>query len=108
MHSSIVPLFSWGPDEPNHAVAQQLSAQLAYENACAISQFLQMILDFSQEVADFPSFVGYAAYCSYAIQVPFRWCLNPGVRETTLRNTRANLEVIQGMTKYWEFIVLLV
>lgn len=108
LHSSIVPLFSWGPDEPTHAVAQQLSAQLAYENASATSQFLQMILDFSHETADFPSFVGYAAYCSYAVQVPFRWCLNPSVRETALKNTRANLQVIQGMSKYWEFIVLLV
>ncbi|KAH8893599.1 hypothetical protein GQ53DRAFT_717156 [Thozetella sp. PMI_491] len=107
LHSSIVPLFSWGPEEPTQTLAQQLSAQLAYDSACSTSHLLKMMLDYYPDVSDFPSFIGYAAYCSYAVQIPFKWCLNSSVRETAEANTRVNLEVIQNMSQYWKFIALL-
>lgn len=108
LHSSIVPLFSWGPDEPEQGVAQQLSAQLAYESACAISGLFEMVLDYSPDTSDFPSFLGYAAYCSYAIQIPFKWCLDTAVRATAEKNTAINLRVIEGMRRYWKVVTLLV
>lgn len=108
LHASIVPLFTWGPDLLNQALAQEFSAQLAYENACATSRLFKMMLDHSQDMSDFPSFLGYAAYCSFAVQVPFRWCLDASVRETAQNNTAINLRVIQVMGGYWKFIALLV
>jgi hypothetical protein len=108
IHSSIVPLFSWGPDDPTQVLAQQLSAQLAYEHACAISKLLKMVLDYFPDMSSFPSFIGYAAYCSYAVQIPFKSCLNPPVRELAQMNTAVNLWVVQGMSRYWKFMGLLV
>ena len=32
-------------------------------------------------------FVGFAAYCSYAVQIPFHWCLDRAVRDVVRHNT---------------------
>ena len=102
LHSSIVPLFSLGQDVPEQVMARQLSAQHAYESACAISSLLELVLRHSAEMSDFSSYIGYAAYCSYAVQIPFRWCLDDGVRATAEKNTAINLEVIKGIAENWK------
>ena len=108
LHASIVPLFTWGSHPPTLSSSQQLSAQLAYENACATSRLFKMILDHRPDTSDFSSFLGYAAYCSFAVQVPFKWCLDPPVRESAATNTAVNIRVIQGVGRYWRFVSLLV
>lgn len=108
LHASIVPLFSWGPPNLTTELAQQFSAQIAYSNACILSEILEMFLNSSNEMADWPSYLGFAAYSSFAIQIPFIGCLNPAVRERAKRNTAINLRVIRGMGQYWKFINLLV
>lgn len=67
-----------------------------------------MMLDHNPDTSDYPSFLGYAAYCSYAVQVPFNWCLDASIGETARRNTAVNIRVIQGMGQYWKFIAVLV
>lgn len=108
LHASIVPLFTWGCHPATISSSQQLSAQLAYENAYATSRLLKMVLDHSPDTSDFSSFLGYAAYCSFAVQVPFKWCLDTSVRESAETNTTINLRVIQRLSRYWRFVSLLV
>lgn len=107
LHASIVPLFTWGPHPPTLALSHQLSAQVAYENACAISQLFRMVLDYNADTSDFSSFLGYSAYCSFAVQVPFKWCLDSTVKESATINTEINLRIIQGLSRYWKFVSLL-
>lgn len=108
LHSSIVPLFSWGQDIPDQGLAKQLSAQVAYENACAISRLLDMVLAGEAETSGFPSFTGYAAYCSYAVQLPFTWCSDIAVRDAARHNTATNLRMIRGLGRHWKAIAILV
>ncbi|KEF58410.1 uncharacterized protein A1O9_06336 [Exophiala aquamarina CBS 119918] len=106
LHSSIVPLFSWGPSNLTSEMAQHFSAQVAYHNACLLSELLGMYLEYSTDMAGISSYIGFAAYCSFAIQVPFIKCLNPTVKERAKRNTAINLRVIRGLSEYWRFMTL--
>ncbi|KAH8174568.1 hypothetical protein LIA77_05987 [Sarocladium implicatum] len=107
LHASIVPLFVWGQHIPEHVVAKQLSAQLAYENAGAISRLLEMALGKTPDMTGVSSFVGYAAYCSYAVQIPFHWCIDTAVMETARSNTSVNIRVIRSVGRYWKSVALL-
>ncbi|KIW34670.1 uncharacterized protein PV07_01437 [Cladophialophora immunda] len=107
LHSSIVPLFSWGHSEPGLNFARQTSAQEAFERACSVSTCLKAILQSSLSPDRIPSFVGYAAYASCAVQIPFRWCTDPVVRARVSANLVANLKIMQQMGLYWRFISLL-
>lgn len=108
LHSSIVPLFSWGKPAGGLDYARQISAQVAYEHAYSISTWLRTLLQSSLPMGRVPSFVGYAAYSSCAIQVPFLWCTNTEVRACARANVIENLRCIQEMGRYWKFISLLV
>ncbi|KAF2102508.1 hypothetical protein NA57DRAFT_52077 [Rhizodiscina lignyota] len=107
LHASIVPLFSYNLNTENLSYARQVSAQLAYEHSDAISTLLKAVLRHSFEMDRIPSFVGYAAYCACAVQMPFFWCTNQGVQDRVRSNVLANLRIIQQIGKYWRYVALL-
>ncbi|KAH8697046.1 hypothetical protein BGW36DRAFT_160144 [Talaromyces proteolyticus] len=107
LHSSIVPLFSWSGGNDNRSSARQLSAQIAFENACAASALIHAALSEFPKPGRIPSFVAYAAYCGCAIQIPFIWCSNPTVRARARANVRANVKMIHILAEYWKFCSLL-
>lgn len=108
LHSSIVPLFSWTSGDDNWASARQLSAQIAFEHACQTSELLEAVLDYYPMLNAIPCFAGYAAYCACAIQIPFMWCSEPGVRKRAYSNVRTNIRMINILSKYWKFASMLV
>ncbi|KFZ17772.1 hypothetical protein V501_01572 [Pseudogymnoascus sp. VKM F-4519 (FW-2642)] len=107
LHSSIVPLFSWGASDNTWLTARNLSAQIAFEHACKASTLFEAILTNSNESSAIPSFIAYAAYCGCAIQIPFMWCSEPSVREKAHANVRTNIRMIHLSAKYWKFSALL-
>lgn len=108
LHSSIVPLFSWGVSDDTWLSARNLSAQIAFEHACEASALLEAILKNSNEPSAVPSFIGYAAYSGCAIQIPFLWCSEPSVRKKAHSNVRTNIKMIRILAKYWKLSALLV
>lgn len=114
LHSSIVPLFGWSAGDNScagdnsWASARQLSAQVAFENACAASALFDSMLSTFPMPGAIPSFAAYAAYCGCAIQVPFMWCSNSTVRERARANFRANARMIHTLATYWKCCSLLV
>lgn len=108
LHASIVPLFSWGAGDASWSSARQMSAQVAYEHACAASELIKAVLSIFARLSAIPSFVAYAAYCGCAIQIPFMWCTNQMVKERAHANVRANVRVILTVATYWRFAALLV
>jgi hypothetical protein len=108
LHSSIVPLFSWSTSDAASSYARQLSAQSALQHANAISSLLGAAREVQLDPARMPSFIGYAAYCACAIQIPFLWCSKPEIKQRVHANLLTNLGVIQGIGKHWKFIELLV
>ncbi|KAH7177272.1 hypothetical protein DER46DRAFT_118490 [Fusarium sp. MPI-SDFR-AT-0072] len=107
LHSSIVPLFCWSTGDRTYSSARQLSAQVAFDNAIAISSLITAILTTGYPLSSMPIFVAYAAYSSCAIQIPFLWCSEPSVRERAQSNIDANVKMIQGMSNYWKLASLL-
>ncbi|KAF5233563.1 hypothetical protein FAUST_8107 [Fusarium austroamericanum] len=107
LHSSIVPLFCWSKGDTSQSSAQQLSAQIAFEHAGAISVLTSRILSTSCSLSALPIFVAYAAYSSCAIQIPFLWCSEPTVRAKARSNVELNMGVIEGMSSYWKLASLL-
>ncbi|RKL02388.1 hypothetical protein BFJ68_g11945 [Fusarium oxysporum] len=107
LHSSIIPLFCWSKGDKTYSSARQLSAQVAFDHATAISSLISAILTASCPLSSMPIFVAYAAYSSCAIQIPFLWCSEPSVRERAQSNIDANVKMIQGMSNYWKLASLL-
>lgn len=108
LHSSIVPLFSCSTIEGASPYAQQLSAQSALHHANAISSLLGGSQEVQFDPAKMSSFIGYTAYCACAVQIPFLWCIKPEVKQRAHANLLINLGIIQGISKHWKFIELLV
>ncbi len=108
LHSSIVPLFCWGAADGSWISARQTSAQVAYEHAGAASELIEAVLSSSHKLSAIPSFVGYAAYCGCAIQIPFTFSGTEAVRLRAQNNVKANFRMIQALAKYWKFTSLLV
>ncbi|KAF5530057.1 hypothetical protein FNAPI_13679 [Fusarium napiforme] len=108
LHSSIVPLFCWSKGDKTYSSARQLSAQVAFDHAGAISSLIIAILDTGYPLSSMPIFVAYAAYSSCAIQIPFLWCSELSIRERAESNIDANVKMIQGMSSYWKLASLLV
>jgi hypothetical protein len=108
LHSSIVPLFCWSKGDKTYSSARQLSAQVAFDHAIAISSLISAVLDAGYPLISMPIFVAYAAYSSCAIQIPFLWCSEISVRERAQFNIDANVKMIQGMSSYWKLASLLV
>lgn len=108
LHASIVPLFSWSAGQISWPSARQISAQKAYEHACAVSTLIKATLAIFARVSAIPSFVAYAAYCGCAIQIPFMWAAEPSVRQRACDNVKANLRMIHILSKYWKFSSILV
>ena len=108
LHASIVPLFSWSSEQATWPSARQISAQKAYEHACVVSSLFDATLATFDRVSAIPSFVGYAAYCGCAIQIPFMWAAEPGVRQRACDGVKANLRIIHILSKYWKFTSILV
>ncbi|KAJ3527969.1 hypothetical protein NM208_g10445 [Fusarium decemcellulare] len=107
LHASIVPLFCWTAGDDNWAKVRKLSAQTAFDHACAASVLINATLVSYKKLSTMSLFIAYAAYCGYAIQLPFLWCSNPMVREQVRTNLGANLRMIDVMTKYWRYAPLL-
>ncbi|KAH7011168.1 hypothetical protein EDB80DRAFT_711345 [Ilyonectria destructans] len=107
LHASIVPLFCWGPGDDSWATARQLSAQLAFDHACRVSELIAGVFSTYPRLSAMPNFVAYAAYCGCAIQIPFMWCLNLKIRERAHANVKANVRMIHTMAHYWKFAALL-
>ncbi|KAF5974791.1 hypothetical protein FCOIX_8092 [Fusarium coicis] len=108
LHSSIVPLFCWSKGDSTYSSARQLSAQIAFDHAGAISSLIIAILDTGYPLRSMPIFVAYAAYSSCAIQIPFLWCSELSVRERAQSNIDANVKMIQvaGEPKYMDVSAL--
>ncbi|PNP78040.1 hypothetical protein FNYG_08766 [Fusarium nygamai] len=107
LHSSIVPLFCWSKGDRTYSSARQLSAQVAFDHAVAISSLITAILTTGCPLSSMPIFVAYAAYSGCAIQIPFLWCSEPSVRERAQSNIGANVKMMQGMASYWKLASLL-
>ncbi|KAG5808900.1 hypothetical protein H9Q74_006429 [Fusarium xylarioides] len=107
LHSSIVPLFCWSKGDRTYSSARQLSAQVAFDHAVAISSLITAILTTGYPLSSMPIFVAHAAYSSCAIQIPFLWCSEPSVKERAQSNIDANVKMIQGMSSYWKLASLL-
>lgn len=108
LHASIVPIFCWGESDNNGLLARQLSAQIAYEHACATSELFQAVLSSYDRLSAMPSFISYAAYSGCAIQIPFLSSSNPAVKERAVANVKANVRMIHTIAEYWRFAALLV
>jgi hypothetical protein len=108
LQSSIVPLFSCSTSDGASPYARQLSAQSALQHANAISSLLGAAREVQLDPARMPSFIGYAAYCACAVQIPFLWCSKPEIKQRAHANLLTNLSGIQGIGKHWKFIELLV
>ncbi len=55
-----------------------------------------------------PGFVGYAAYCSSAIQLPFLWCRRPDLGTSARANIKINSEIMGTVGRYWKLVAGLV
>lgn len=108
LHSSIVPLFCWSKGDGTYSSARQLSAQVAYEHSCSISNLMKSVLSTDCPVSAMPLFVAYAAYSSCAVQIPFLWCSEVPIRERARGNVEVNIGMIQQMSSYWKLASLLV
>jgi hypothetical protein len=108
LHASIVPIFCWGEGDEVWLSARQLSAQRAYEHACAASELLYPVLSSYDRLCAMPSFISYAAYCGCAIQIPFLWSSNPALKQRAITNVRTNVRMVQTIADYWKFAALLV
>lgn len=108
LHSSIVPLFSWSRSDGRYLYARQVSAQTAFEHANTMSSLLAAALSLDLQANRLPSFIGYAAYCACAIQMPFLWCQNPEVKQRTIQNVMTNLRTIHAIGEHWQNILILV
>lgn len=108
LHASIVPLFCWAASDEVWALARRTSAQMAYENACAISMLIDATLSHYPKLTAMPAFVSYAAYCGCAIQIPFMWSQDLQVKGRAHLHVRANIRMIRIMATSWKFADLLV
>ncbi|KIW92643.1 uncharacterized protein Z519_06490 [Cladophialophora bantiana CBS 173.52] len=107
LHASVVPLFCWSAADETWSAARQMSAQVAYDHACAASALVDAVLSNFARLSAIPSFVAYAAYCGAAIQIPFMWSTEPAVKQRAYENVRANVKMIYTLAKYWKFAALL-
>lgn len=102
LHASIVPLFALSPVPGDHGFAQAVSAQTALHHAREISSLFLKTQAWNSTQA--PGFVGYAAYCSCAIQLPFVWCQKQDVSERSLANIKTNSRVMGTIGNYWKLV----
>ncbi|KAI1259592.1 hypothetical protein F5Y18DRAFT_408672 [Xylariaceae sp. FL1019] len=107
LHASLVPLFCGSQGEEGWHTTRQLSAQVAFEHACEVSALVIATLEVFPRTSALPMFMGYAAYCGCAIQVPFLSCTKPAIKERVVRNVRANSKLLQLMAEDWKFASLL-
>ena len=102
LHASIVPLFSWSPGDESWLSARQISAQVAFDHACAASDLFRAVLTHFSVLSSIPSYVAYAAYCGCAIQIPFMWCSEQTVMEKAHNNVAVNIKIINALSEYWK------
>lgn len=110
LHSSIIPLFSLNPIAADlRGYFQSSSAQTALFHGRQISDILlKSKLCGPSQVPISVAFIGYAAYCSSAIQLPFLWCLKTCVRKSAQINIKVNLETMRYAGKHWKLVAALV
>ncbi len=111
LHASFIPLFSLGPAQPFllYTYSQRLSSQIAFENACEISRLVQEALHaFPDDAFRWSGFVGYALYCSCAVQLPFLWSVSSATAEAARGNIKANLETMAKIGRNWQYVLNLV
>jgi hypothetical protein len=111
LHCSIVPLFSLSKatDGGHYIHSQRLSAQIAFENADAISRIIKANLtQIPSDAYRWPGFVGFALYCSCAIQLPYLWCSDAELSHTIRGNIRDNLSAMAVIGQNWKYVAGLV
>lgn len=101
LHASIVPLFSGGAGEESWSLARQVSAQIAFDHACATSELLHTVLEIGKNLGAIPGFVAYAAYCGCAVQIPFMKCSNLAIKEKASANVMTNVRMMHAVGRYW-------
>ncbi|PHH87071.1 hypothetical protein CDD83_9345 [Cordyceps sp. RAO-2017] len=104
-HSCVVPLFSLASFAPAESwgYLQTTSAQIAVSHARQISNiFIQS--SGRPSIPAWGGFIGYAAYCSCAIQLPLLWCRSSSVRASACANIEANLETMRLIGKRWKLV----
>ncbi|KID80450.1 zinc finger transcription factor 1, partial [Metarhizium brunneum ARSEF 3297] len=102
LHASIIPLFTFCRIRPGCEDAQIRSAQTAFDHAQHISSLLQKCMASHSE--GHWGFIGYSAYCSSAIQLPFLWCQSPDVAAKATANIKTNAQVMRRTGKHWKLI----
>ncbi|KAJ3544002.1 hypothetical protein NM208_g3281 [Fusarium decemcellulare] len=102
LHSSIVPLLSLSSAAGEYGYSQAISAQTALSHAREISSFFTQLG--SWDLSKAPGFVGYAAYSSCAIQIPFLWCQKASVKQNSMTNIEVNLHVLRAIGKRWKLV----
>ncbi|KAI0454672.1 hypothetical protein F5B21DRAFT_504148 [Xylaria acuta] len=102
LHASLVPVFCCSPGG-GWSATRQLSAQIAFEHAVEMSSLIAAILEATPRTSGIPMFMGYAAYCGCAIQIPFMWSSKAAFKERIRANIRANSKLLQLMTADWKF-----
>lgn len=111
LHCSIVPLFSLSKatDNDHYVHSQRLSAQIAFENAGTISTLIKVSLTQApSEAYRWPGFVGFALYCSCAIQLPYLWCSDAALSQAARGNIRDNLSAMAVIGQNWRYVAGLV
>jgi hypothetical protein len=108
LHSSVVPLFSWSTNDGAPQYAQQLSAQVAFDNANAIASHFEAAQNAGCSPSRMAGLAGYAAYCACAVQIPFLWSTMLDMKQRMRKNLSTNLGVLRGIGEHWKFIELLV
>ncbi|OAQ71000.1 transcription factor [Pochonia chlamydosporia 170] len=102
LHASIIPLFTFCRVSPGHGDAQTRSAQTAFDHAKHISSLLQKCA--TSHNKDQSGFIGYSAYCSSAIQLPFLWCQATDVAARVTTNIKTNSLVMSRVGKRWKLV----
>lgn len=106
LHSSVVPLLTFGAASDVEPHFQSASAQICLDHANQITNTFEVALPWCTSHAY--GFVGYAAYCATAIQLPFLRCSNQEISLRALTNIRINSQVLHGVGKRWKFVAGLV
>ncbi|KAJ6155776.1 hypothetical protein N7470_006342 [Penicillium chermesinum] len=106
LHSSIIPLFSFYPQEKNYGFFKSVSAQTALYHARQISEMFIQAKMWSRNHAT--GFMGYAAYCSMAVQMPFLWCEKDHIQQNAHSNIIVNLDRMHAIGRHWKLVAILV
>jgi hypothetical protein len=109
LHASIVPIFCWTKGVDGWLSTRQMSAQIAYDHAHAVSRLIgEVLVSQVVKISAMPTFVSYAAYGGCAILMPYMFCSEATIRRQAQASVEMNVRMIHGMAEFWRFAELLV